>query len=127
MLSNVRVTDYLYILGTILLTGYGQIVVKWQVSAAGPFPAAPIEKLWFLARLVFNPWVLSGFAAAFGASLCWMAAMTKFQLSYAYPFMSLSFALVLLSSAVLFRESITPAKVLGVALIAFGVFFASRG
>jgi hypothetical protein len=36
-----------------------------------------------------------------------VAALTKFELSYAYPFMSLAFVLVLLSSALLFHETVT--------------------
>jgi drug/metabolite transporter (DMT)-like permease len=119
--------DYLYIAGTVLLTIYGQIVVKWQVSGAGALPEESGEKLRFLAALVLNPWILSGFAAAFLASVCWMAAMTKFQLSHAYPFTSLSFVLVLVLSGLLFREPITPPKVLGVAIIMVGILVASRG
>ena len=127
MLPNVRLTDYLYILATILFTVYGQIVIKWQVLATGRFPSSIIERIWFLARLVINPWVASGFVAAFVASLCWMAAMTRFRLSDAYPFTGLSFALVLLLSMIFFRENITLIKMLGVGLIALGVFVASRG
>ena len=127
MLSPVRLTDYLYILATILFTVYGQIVIKWQVLAAGRFPSSTVERVWFLARLVINPWVASGFVAAFAASLCWMVAMTRFRLSDAYPFTSLSFALVLLLSMIFFRENITLIKILGVGLIALGVFVASRG
>lgn len=65
--------------------------------------------------------------AGFLAFLCWMAAMTKFELSYAYPFMSLSFLLVLILSAVLFREPMTIAKTVGVTLVVVGLIIASRG
>ena len=46
-----------------------------------------------------------------------MAAMTKFEISVAYPFMSLAFVLVLLLSALFFQEPITLGKVLGMILI----------
>src|SRR5262245_7401428 len=108
---------YIYIGLTILLTVYGQLVLKWQVSLAGALPDDGGEKVWFLLRLLLNPWVLSGFAAAFLASMTWMAAMTKFQLSYAYPFMSLNFALVFLLSVVLFSEPLTLTRVSGLVLI----------
>jgi uncharacterized membrane protein len=119
--------NYLYIAGTILLTLYGQLVVKWQVSQAGALPIDTNGKIWFFVSLVFNPWVMSGFIAAFLASICWMAAMTKFQLSHAYPFTSLSFVLVLILSAVLFRESITLPKVIGMIFIMIGVIVGSQG
>ncbi len=45
----------------------------------------------------------------------------------AYPFVSTTFALVLILSAMLFGESLTIAKVAGVALIMLGVFVGARG
>lgn len=61
------------------------------------------------------------------AFLCWMAAMTKFELSYAYPFVSASFVLVLILSVVLLRETLTFPKVVGVALIVAGIIVGLRG
>lgn len=118
--------DFLYIVATILFTVYGQLIVKWQVSKAGLFPVSTAERLGFLFRLVFNPWILSALAASFLALLSWMAAMTKFQLSYAYPFMSLAFVLVLFMSAVLFHEGITLPKLLGLGFIVIGIVIGSR-
>jgi multidrug transporter EmrE-like cation transporter len=117
---------YLYIFGTIFFTVYGQLVTRWQVARAGAFPVELTEKIWFLFRLVLNPWVISSLAAAFLAFLCWVAAMTKFELSHAYPFMSLAFVLVLGLSAVFFREAITVPKVLGMALIVAGIIVGSQ-
>lgn len=119
--------DHLYILSTILFTVYGQLVIKWQVTRAGSFPEDAAEKALFLLRLVLNPWVISSLAAAFLAFLSWMAAMTRFELSYAYPFMSLAFVLVLWLSAALFHEAINVPKLLGVALIITGIIIGSRG
>lgn len=120
--------DYSYILATVLLTVYGQAIIKWQASKLGPLPDGLQEKFWFLAGLATNPWVLSGYAAAFLAAISWMAAMTKFDLSYAYPFTtSLSFILVLVLSALLFHEAITIPKLLGMMLIIFGMIVTSSG
>lgn len=119
--------DYFYIFGTILFTVYGQLVVKWQVSKAGPLPASFSERAFFLANLLLNPWIISAMVGAFLAMLCWLSAMTKFELSYAYPFMSLAFVLVLILSAVLFHESVTMPKVLGVGLVIAGIIVAGRG
>jgi len=118
--------DSLYILGTILFTVYGQLIVKWQASKAGALPADLSGKILFLTRLILNPWILSGMGAAFLALLCWLAAMTKFELSYAYPFMSLAFVLVLFLSAIVFHESLTIPKVAGVGLVVVGLIIASQ-
>ena len=119
--------EYLYILGTIVFTVYGQLITKWQVSLAGPMPANVGDKVWFLLKLVFNPWIISSLTAAFLAFLCWIGAMTKFDLSYAYPFTSLSFVLVFLLSALFFHESVTVLKILGLGFIIMGLVVGSRG
>ena len=118
--------NYLYIILTILFTVYGQVVVKWQVLNAGKFPDSPADKFSYLLQLILNPWIISSFFAAFLAAVSWMAAMTKFELSYAYPFMSASFVLVFICSGYLFHEQITAQKVAGLALIIIGIITASR-
>jgi multidrug transporter EmrE-like cation transporter len=119
--------DFTYIFAVIVLTVCGQLILKWQVAKAGAFPESFPERVAFLLRLVLNPWIIGGLFAGFLAFLCWMATMTKFELSYAYPFMSLAFALVLLSSALLFHEAVTMPKMIGVLLIMAGIIIAGRG
>ena len=119
--------SYFYVALTILFTVYGQIVIKWQAQLAGPLPAGILDKLCFLLRLTCNPWVLSGLAAAFLAALAWMAAMTRLPLSHAYPFVSFSFVLVLISSAVFFHEPLTWPKLVGMACIVAGIVIGSQG
>lgn len=119
--------SYFYILCTILLTVYGQLVIKWQVLKAGAFPGNGWKKVWFLLHLLINPWVMSAFLAALLASVTWMAAMTKLQLSHAYPFMSLAFILVILFSGLLFNEPITTPKMVGVVLVMLGLAIGSQG
>lgn len=122
-----RLFDYLYIVATIGFTVYGQLILKWRIAKFGPLPADLLEKLKFLISLLLDPAIFSGFAAAFLASLAWMAAMTKFDLSHAYPFMSLNFVVVLLLSGWLLNEPVTLQKTLGIALIVLGTVVATRG
>jgi len=118
--------SYFYVILTIIFTVYGQLIIKWQTARAGSFPVTFSEKIQFLLHLVLNPWVISAFAAAFIASLTWIAAMTKLQLSTAYPFMSLSFVLVLVLSGLFFHEAITFYKILGMSLIILGIAIGVR-
>lgn len=118
--------DYLYILGCIFFTVYGQLVLKWRLSNKGAFPEDSLDKMWFLVKAFLDPFVVSGFLSAFIASLCWMVAMTKFDLSIAYPFMSLAFVLVFILSIFFFNEPFTLGKLLGLLLICAGVIVTVR-
>ena len=121
------VAGFAYIVGTVLFTVYGQIVLKWRVAKVGALPAVFSHKMFFLLSMIWDPWVLSCIVAGFFAFLCWMAALTEFELSYAYPFMSLSFLLVLILSAIVFQEPLTVSKVVGVGLVVAGIIIGSRG
>lgn len=112
---------YTFILLTVLFTVYGQLILKWQVGLAGGAPDGITGKLQFLFHIVLNPWVVSGLASAFVASLCWMLALSKLPLSTAYPFTAASFLLILVFGAVFFNESITAGKLIGTLLIMAGI------
>lgn len=118
---------YGFVLLTIVLTVYGQLVVKWQVGLAsrGGIPGG--GKLAFVAELLLNPWIISSFAAAFLAAASWMLAMTKLDLSHAYPFMASTFVLVAAGSWLWFAEPITAPKLAGLSLIVLGIVIGSRG
>jgi uncharacterized membrane protein len=114
---------YYYILGTLAFTVYGQMILKWRISVLQVFlPENFSAKLGVLLRLLIDPYIFSGFLAAFLAALCWMGAMTKFELTKVYPFMSLAPALVFMLGILVLRESFTLGKVLGLILIMTGTF-----
>jgi multidrug transporter EmrE-like cation transporter len=113
---------YLLIALTIALTVYGQLILKWQVSLSAAKFGGTLDAAFYL-RLLLNPWVISGFVAAFGASLCWMGAISKMELSRAYPFMALNFVLVGLVAIPLFGEVFTWHKLIGLCLIIGGLLF----
>ena len=121
-----RAIDFAYIALTILFTVYGQLVLKWRMDMNIDMPEKFSSKLWMLIGLIFDPWIFSGFFAAFLASLAWMMAMTKFELSYAYPFMSLNFVLVLILGVIYLGEEISLSKVVGLGLIVIGTYISSR-
>jgi multidrug transporter EmrE-like cation transporter len=63
----------------------------------------------------------------YAASVCvWLAALTKAPVSTAYPMLSLGYVVVAAVSVMWLGESMTPAKVFGIALICAGVVLVSR-
>ncbi len=114
---------YLYIFGTLFFTVYGQIILKWRLSSLKvELPESMMDKIIYLVKLVFDPFVFSGFAAAFIASLFWMAAMTKFEITKAYPFMSLAPALVFVIGMLFLGEQFTLGKLIGLVFIMIGIW-----
>ena len=115
---------YLYVIFTILFTVYGQVILKWRISdlnwsldMTGGIGKMIVSYMKFL----FDPLIFSGFISAFIASVFWMLAMTKFELTYAYPFMALSPALVFILGIFVLGETFTIGKVLGLLVIMIGI------
>ncbi len=117
---------YLYILATVVLTAYGQLILKWRVGELGGLPTGAVEKTEALLRFSVTPWMLTVYAAAFLAGLAWMVAVSQLELSRAYPFVGLTFAVVLIASVVFFGEALTAGKVLGTGLIVLGIIVGAR-
>lgn len=115
------------VFATVILTTYGQLVLKWQVSIRAPAPFAWVESWPPLLLLLLRPWVISAFIAAFGASLCWMLAISRLDLSRAYPFMALNFLLVCVLAVPLFGDTFTAAKSIGLGCIIIGLIILSQG
>lgn len=118
--------SYLFVALTIILTVYGQLVLKWQTSLVPPSPAGGWELLLYVLQMLLRPWVLSGLIAAFLASACWIVAVSRFPLSKIYPFMALNFVLVGLLAVPFFDESLTTSKIVGLVLVVAGLLLTSR-
>lgn len=103
-------------------TVYGQIVLKWRLTGLKVIlPEGFRDKMIYLTKLVLDPFIFSGFVSAFVASLFWMAAMTKFEITQAYPFMSLAPALIFVIGILFMGETYTIGKLLGLILIMIGI------
>lgn len=118
---------WLMVAMTIILTSYGQLVIKWQAGIFKPSAEGVLSRLPNVLQLLLQPWVISAFVAAFAASLCWMLAVSRLELSKAYPFMALNFLLVCLVAVPLFGESFTIAKGVGLAVVILGLIILSQG
>lgn len=118
---------YFYIFGTVFFTVYGQIILKWRIVKYGALPEAFSQKIVFLTKLLFDPWIFSGFIAAFIASFFWMAAMTKFDVSHVYPIIVGGLAILTSIFAIIFlKEPFSILKMAGLLFVVLGVFLLSR-
>ena len=121
------VSNHLPIFLTILLALYSQIVIKWQMQAVTGIPAEVPAKMVFLIKLLLTPWMLSAAIATFLSGLAWMTAMARFDLGYAYLYVSLLFFLTMCASVVLFHEPVNTLKLAGGALILTGIILLGYG
>lgn len=77
-------------------------------------------------RIFLNPWLFSGYALYGMSTMFLILALRKGQLSLLYPVISLTYVWVAILSLLLFRESMNPAKVVGLAIVVSGVAVLGR-
>ena len=76
----------------------------------------------FSVSQVFNIFIIVAFICLSVRGLVWLVLLRMFDLAFIYPFMSVSYILILIVSYLAFNEVITVGKIAGCCLIAFGVF-----
>jgi multidrug transporter EmrE-like cation transporter len=119
--SGASMYSGLLLFAVLALTVYGQLMIKWRALAHAGEAIGLQGKLHYLVSMFTDIGVLSGLAAAVLAGVCWMLAITRLELGYAYPFMALSFVLVPVGSTLLFGEPLPKLQLLALALIIAGV------
>ena len=110
--------NFFYIIGCILLTVLGQLLVK-----KGSIQLKGVTSFFSYAM---NIYILSGLLSAFLTAVLWIKALQNFNLSFAYPFMSLSFILVLILSLIIFDEQIRTNQWIGLGIVILGLYVGSR-
>lgn len=104
-----------------LLMATGQTLFK--IGASGK----TLSSVWDIIRLFFSPVVFLALCLYAATTGLWLYILSRVPMSYAYPIQALAYPIVLLVSLLLFKESVTPMKWLGVAIIVCGVAVAARG
>lgn len=115
-----------YILISVLLGATGQVLLKKGMLLIGPLTLSIVEIGDILLRLVTNPFVVLGLGTYVVSTVIWLVALSRVDLSYAYPFVSLSYVLMLLASWLLLHENLSTIRLLGTFVIVMGVFLVSR-
>jgi multidrug transporter EmrE-like cation transporter len=115
-----------YILVSVLAGAIGQVLLKKGMSSMGPLTLSLSKLFSILWRMATNPYVIVGLFIYVGGTVFWLTALSRVDLSYAYPFASLSYVVMLAASWLLFREDISVVRLLGTVVAGVGVFIISR-
>lgn len=115
-----------YILVSVVVGAAGQLLLKQGMSSMGAITLSAQGLPNILWRLATNPVIVGGLALYATGTIFWLAALSRVDLSYAYPFASLSYLVMLIASWTLFHEQVTPLRLTGTLIIGFGVLLISR-
>lgn len=101
---------------SVSLGAAGQLCLKNGVNLLGE--NVPIVEI---LKGIFTPYVFTGFLLYGLSSLIYLWVLSKLSLSFAYPFVALSFVMVMIASWALLGETLPPLRIAGAAFILLGV------
>lgn len=109
---------FLIVIQSVLLVA-AQTFLKISVGLFGKFSWS-----WHYFKTVFTTWQFAASGAcALAAFLVWMYVLKKYDFSLAYPLLSISYIIGLLSSYFILHEAIPLTRWIGVVIVMIGVFF----
>ncbi len=73
-----------------------------------------------------NIWVLAGMLLHVSALIVWLWALSKVDISFAYPFLALGYVLVSAMAWFWLGEELNTIRLFGMAIIIFGIFVLAK-
>ena len=126
MWYNTFMKDYVLLIFNVLLTVFGQILLKQGVSTVGRIGGFR-ELIPKLTQVIFNPYVLGGISIYGFTTFVWLVILSRVKLSIAYPMLSLGYVLAIPFSWLFFKESIPKVRIIGAIIICIGVYLVAQG
>lgn len=104
----------------------GQLLLKVGMSQMGSLEISMAAVPSIVLRMATSPWVVGGLFVYVSGIFFWLLALNRVDLSYAYPFASLSYVLIFFSSWLMLGERISLSRVMGMIVICLGVVLVAR-
>ncbi|PSH65956.1 EamA family transporter [Phyllobacterium sophorae] len=122
-------TKYIpFILFTVMTNAAAQVMLKYGMITLGPVSFSMDTIIQRIFQIIFNPWVFAGLVMFVISMASHLYVLSKVDLSFAYPFLSLAYVAVALFAWLVFKEELGAYKIAGIAFIMVGtVLIAQSG
>jgi drug/metabolite transporter (DMT)-like permease len=114
------------ILFTVLSNAAAQIMLKRGMMIVGHVSldlSSVYSSFW---QIALNPFVIAGLFTFFISMASHIVVLSRVDLSFAYPFLSLAYVVVAAYAYFVFNEDVSQLRIAGIALICLGTVLVSR-
>ncbi|WP_179404322.1 SMR family transporter [Burkholderia guangdongensis] len=118
--------NFLLILAGVMLNAFAQLFLKAGTNAIN---AMGIDKAKIVAsafKVVFEPHILGGLGCYAFSVIIWIVALSRVQVSVAYPMLSIGYVVNLFMAWYFFGEPISIQKMAGIVVIIIGVYLIAK-
>ena len=110
----------------VLLNASAQLLLKAGTNRVGEFAFSADNIFPIGMRLATSPPIVAGLACYVVSVAVWILALSRVPVSVAYPMLSVGYIVNAVGAWLLFGESITAQKLVGIGFIVIGVFLVAR-
>ena len=118
--------SFTLILAGVLLNAAAQLLLKAGTNAVGHFEFSRDNILPVGLKLAFEPHIAGGVACYVVSLVVWIMALSRTEVSIAYPMLSIGYVINAVAAWYLFGESITAMRMTGIGFIVVGVFLVAK-
>lgn len=118
-------TSFVLVFISVSISALAQTAFKIGVSRVPITPDMGV--LQKAAGFLLSSYVIGGLVLYGIGTVLWLFALKQLDLSLAYPFVAMSFVMVMLSGMILLGEPFQTSRVVGIALIIAGLLVMARG
>jgi len=119
-------TTFMFLLTGVLLNAGAQLLLKAGVAPLGALSVEASTLLATGARVLTQWPILAGLACYVLSVGVWLVALSRVEVSLAYPMLSLGYVVNAVAAYWLFGEALGPMRCAGIAIILVGVFVVAR-
>lgn len=117
---------YVWVFISVVAMSAAQLLLKKGLLLVDQSPQNMGELIRFLGRAYSNVYVILAVILTIITALAWVQAASKYEISYLYPFMALSYVIVALFSTWMFHDHMTVLRWAGILVVCLGVVLISR-
>lgn len=123
-----KAIDFAWVLSGVLLNAVAQLLLKAGAATVGPIAMSDgSAALWRTAGgLALHPGIIGGLACYAISVVVWIVALSRVEVSIAYPMLSIGYVVNALLAWWLFHEQVNMQRWLGIGVIIAGVILVAR-
>ena len=116
------------VLAYIVFNSFGALIIKYKINEMGTIQLSSYRfVIKYFYELIKSPLIICGIFSIFISAFVWMVALSRMQISIAYPVaVGLNFIVVVTFALIFFKEHLSVEKIIGIVLIFISVFLISR-
>lgn len=114
------------ILTGVLLNAAAQLLLKAGTNALGHLEFSARNLVAMAPRIALEPHILGGLSCYAISVVVWILALSRTEVSVAYPMLSIGYIVNAVAAWYLFSEPLTPTRIAGIAVICIGVVLITR-